>query len=96
MIQDISEVFEKFEDEFLEFELIELPRSKRPDLHAFLLLDDLVPGCRDMVCAAEHDKFFIDVSPDDLAAVATEDQIKELVRCGIRYDSDTDSLAMFA
>jgi len=28
--------------------------------------------------------------------VATEDDILTLTRCGVHYDSDTDSLAMFA
>lgn len=96
MIENIQAVFDKFDDEFLKFERVENKRSKRPDLHAFLLLDELVPGTSDMVCAAEHDEFFIEVSPEKLAEVATEDQIRDLVRCGVRYSSEVDSLAMFA
>lgn len=30
-----------------------------------------------------------------LAAVATEQDVLDLVRCGVRYDEDTDSLAKF-
>jgi hypothetical protein len=93
---DIREVFEKNEDEFLKFDRVESPRSSRPDLNAFLLLDFLVPGKVDMVCAAEHDEIFLDVSPEKLAEVATEAQIVELIRCGVRYDESVDSLAMFA
>jgi hypothetical protein len=37
---------------------------KRPDLHAFLLLDRLVPGDHDMITAATHDEFFLGVSPE--------------------------------
>lgn len=84
------------DDEFLKFDRIENPRSKRPDLHAFLLLDELVPGTSDMIAAAEHDEFFIQVSPEALAKVATVEQVRELSRCGVRYDSSNDSLAMFA
>ena len=94
-LDEMTEIFDG-EDEFLQFEKVENKRSKRPDLHAFLLLDELVPGNRGIVAAAEHDEFFIGVSPEDLAAAATKEQIVELMRCGVRYDSSLDSLAMFA
>lgn len=86
------------EEEFLQFGRIPEERrlSNRADLHAFLLLDQLVPGTGDMVSAAEHDEFFLDVSPDELAKVATEEQITDLIRCGVRYHMEFDCLAMFA
>lgn len=90
---DIEKTFESCDDEFLHFERIENPRSKRPDLHAFLLLDELCPGDRDMVVAAEHDEIYLVVELDELAAIATLDQIKELVRCGVRCGED--GLCMF-
>jgi hypothetical protein len=93
---NIAEVFEKYSDEeFLKFDRVENKRSKRADLHAFLLLDTLIPGDSDMVSAAEYDEIFLEVSPDKLAEVATEEQVLELIRCGVRLDSYTDSLAMF-
>jgi hypothetical protein len=95
-MDDLKAVFEKFDDEYLKFERIENPRSKRPDLHAFLLLDELVPGTTDMVSAAEHDEFFLEVDPEELAKVATEDHIRDLHRCGVRYDESVNSLCMFA
>ena len=82
-------------DEFLKFDRVQNKRSRRPDLHAFLLLDELVPGRSCMVDAAEHDEIFLDTPLDELEKVVTEDQIVELVRCGVRMDSFTDSLAMF-
>lgn len=95
-MSDIKALFEKHDEEFLKFERIENPRSKRPDLHAFMLLDELVPGDRDIISAAEHDEFYLSIEPDTLAAVASESQIRDLCRCGIRYDADTDSLCMFS
>jgi hypothetical protein len=92
---DIEATFEKYDEEFLEFGRVQNKRSKRPDLHAFLLLDELVPGKSDIVSCAEHDEIWLDVSPDELAEVATEEQILELHRCGVRYDGGTDSLALF-
>lgn len=85
--------FEQFADDFSRFEDIPQPRSRRPDLHAFLLLDELLPGTRDMVCAAEHDEIFLDVDLKALALVVTDEQIHELVRCGVRFESE--GLCMF-
>ena len=90
---DLEATFEKFEDEYIQFERIENKLHARPDIHAFILLDKLVPGHRDMVCAAEHDEIYLDVDTEALALVATEDDILQLVRCGVRLDDD--SLAMF-
>lgn len=91
------EQYEKYGDEFLEFKRVKNKRSKRADLHAFLLLDELCPSIKglDIVRGAEHDEIWLEVDPKKLAKVATEQQIIELIRCGVRYDEDTDSLAMF-
>lgn len=91
-----SEQYDTYHDEYLKFDRVQNKTSNRADLHAFMLLDKLVPGKCDIVSAASHDEIWMGVSPDDLSKVATEEQIIELIRCGVRYDSDTDSLAMFA
>ena len=93
---NLAEVFEKFDDDYIKFERIENKLSGRPDLHAFLLLDKLMPGTRDMVSAAKHDEIYLDVDCEKLAEVASEDDILTLTRCGVRYEGDTDSLCMFA
>lgn len=95
---DLEAVFEKFdsdhEDEFLRFERIEHKLSRRPDIHAFLLLDKLVPGDRDMVAGAKHDEISLDVEVEELAKVATEEDIRDLVRCGVMLDGGS-YLSMF-
>lgn len=94
----LQEIIEKFgddeTDEFLKFDRVTNKLSNRPDLHAFLLLDRLVPRDRDMVSGAAHDEIYLDVEPAELEGI-TEEQVVELIRCGVRYDSHTDSLAMF-
>jgi hypothetical protein len=93
---DIHETFEKFNDEYFNFDSIKNKFHSRPDLCAFLLLDKLLPNDgRDMVCGAEHDEIFLDADLERLAEVATEEDVLTLTRCGVRYDSDTGSLAMF-
>lgn len=85
-----------YDGEYLEFSRIQAPLHPRPDVCAFLMLHALVPGTRDMVSAAEHDEIWLDVDCEALASVVTEGQIVDLIRCGVRYDDDTESLAMFA
>jgi hypothetical protein len=95
MERDIYEIFESFDDDYLEFEKVENKRSNRKDLHAFLLLDELFPTDKksDIICNAEHDEFWLDISFEQIEKL-TDDQILELVRCGVRFDDD--SLCMLA
>ncbi len=90
-----QEQYEKYENEFLKFDRVENKTSNRPDLHALNLLDKLVPGDCDIVRAAAHDQIWLEVTPEQLSAVATEKQIIELIRCGIFIESETYSLSMF-
>lgn len=95
MSNRLYELFEKHNDIYLKFEeVIENPRSRRPDLHAFLLLDELMPENRDIVNAAEHDVIYLDIDVDELEKVVSEDHIKELVACGVSFDSEYDCLSM--
>ncbi len=93
--EELIELFKKHDDEYIRFERVENKLSTRPDLHAFITLDKIFPSEHDMVSCAEHDEIWISVTPEQLAEKATEELIIELSRCGIRYDSSADSLAMF-
>ena len=93
---DIPKIFDEHgETEYLEFTRIKTPLHRRPDMHAFLLLDSLVPGNRDIVIAAEHDEIWLKVEPADIADIATKEQVVELIRCGVRLDEDGDCFCMF-
>lgn len=93
---DIKAAFDKHEGEFLKFDRVENKQCSRPDLCAFLLLDRLLPNeGRDIISAAEHDEIFLDTDISKLSEVSTEDDILMLVRCGVIYDSYTDTLSMF-
>ncbi len=91
----IENFFEDNEGEYLKFESFVNPPSTRPDLSAFLILNDLFPSSKDIVSAAAHDEIWLRIDCDELAAKATEEQLLNLMRCGIRYDSSVESLAMF-
>lgn len=94
---NLSELFQKYEDEFLKYERIENPPSQHPDICAFLLLERLVPAKKNlkMIDGADHDIIYIITDAQKLAEVATEDDIRYLVRCGVMYDEDNESLTMF-
>lgn len=92
---DLTEAFASHDDEFLKFGDIEQPRHSRPDLCAFLMLADVVPQAGDMVVGAAHDQIWLGVDCEKLAAVATDDLIRDLARCGVFYDDDVESLSMF-
>ncbi len=85
----------RFEDEYLKFERVENPLCERPDLCAFLLLHRLVPSNQDIISATAHDEIYLSVDMDALHEKASDDDLLTLVRCGVRYDSSYDCLAMF-
>jgi hypothetical protein len=93
---DIEELFEKHEEEFLKFDRIKNKLSKRPDLHAFILLDSILPSDYDIVSGAGHDEIWLNINIEELAQKATEEQIIDLYRCGVHYFSEYDCLGMFA
>lgn len=83
------------DEEHCKFDRVQGKKSGRGDLHAFMLLDRLLPGRQDIIGCAEHDQVWLSVDADDLAKVCTEDDVIELLRCGVTYDEDTQSLHMF-
>ena len=93
----LESFFDRHSKEYLKFERIENKRSTRPDLHAFLLLEELAPAEKegqDMVCAAEHDIIYLVSNLSLVAKNATDEQLLELHRCGVMISEE--SLAMFA
>lgn len=94
-LEEMIAVFKEIGDEYLEFDRVEHKLSARPDLHAFLLLDQLVPDAQDMVCAAEHDVVYLQPDATELANKLTRQQIIDLCRCGVRYSSEHECLCMF-
>lgn len=93
--EEMHALFEKHADASHRFDLVETKKSSRPDLHAFLLLEELCPSDEDLISASEHDEIYFSVSPEELAEVVTEDLVLELRRCGVRYDRGLSSMMMY-
>ena len=81
--------------EFIYFERIKVPRHPRPDLCAFLMLHELLGGDETLIYRAENDEIFLRVDTDLLAMRADSDFIRDLVRCGVRYNESTNTISMF-
>ena len=99
MSDKTEELVEQLRDWFISHQETEYlngwaQRTERLDLAGFIRLDKLVPGQRDIIVAAEHDQIWLSVSLEDLAGVATEEDVIYLIRCGIMFDENNDSLRM--
>lgn len=87
----LRERFEKFDDDFLKFSDIANPVHRRPDICAFLMIDAISPGLNDIVQSAEHDVIYLAGDIED----ATDEQIRDLRRCGVFFDPQVESIGMF-
>lgn len=87
-VDEMIALREKHDDEFLEFKKVKDRRSNRPDLHALLLLDSLCPGDKDAISASEHDVAYLSFDVEKVAAAITEDQVVELMRCGVHIGDE--------
>lgn len=92
----LKEMFDATNKDYLDFDRVENPLSKRADLCAFMMLDKLLPDSGDLISATEHDEFYLSVDCEALAKVATVEIVRYLSRCGVRYSEDHDCLCMFA
>lgn len=87
--QELVDLFEMHIDgEYLEDERLTEVHTKRNDLNGFMILERLVPGKRDIIAHARHDKIYLEIDLNNLAAVATEEDVKNLLRCGVMYSDD--------
>jgi len=92
--EEIIEVFKTHDDEYASFDKIKGKLSSRPDIHAFILLNLMVPGKTDMITSSGHDEIYLDVEIDELVEEnATKNQIIDLIRCGVILE-DEDYLLM--
>jgi len=98
---NISIISETHEDEFLKFDRVENKRHPRRDLHAMLLMAEILPSIRNIISAAEHNKVWFECGELDnnkeyeTLWPITEDQVVELLRCGVSFDDSTESFYLF-
>ncbi len=91
----LKEMFDQCDADYRDCDGVVNKRSQRADLHAFIMLDELCPGGGDIITASEHDEFYLSIDCDELETKATPEIIRDLSRCGIRYDKSNHCLCMF-
>ncbi|MCA9496503.1 MAG: hypothetical protein KC589_06160 [Nanoarchaeota archaeon] len=83
---------EQEEFEFNHFERIENPKSLRQDVCAMLILDSIIPSEKNLIKSIESYNngklmyFILNISDTEIEELLTEDDIIDLLRCGIFYD----------
>ena len=83
---------EQEEFEFNHFERIVNPKSLRQDVCAILILDSLIPSGNNLIQSIESYNdgnlmyFILNVSDVEIEELLTEDDIVDLLRCGVFYD----------
>jgi len=82
------ELFEKFESDQYKFEDVEHKMSQRPDIHALMMLDKLAPNNSCAIVSTDYDVVYLAFDPDIVSNNVTEDQVRDLVRCGVLFDGD--------
>jgi hypothetical protein len=90
--------FEAFVDEhyrdFLKDKELQFERVfNRNDLEIFYRLDKLFPSEEDIVCAAEHDEIFLNITISDILTCCTKEEFLDLIRLGVRV-SDWGNLRL--
>ena len=96
--EQLEDLFDKHEDEYLNFEKIPKAqrRHHRPDICAFIFIDEKMPGKGDIISGSRFDEYTIDAGPEnyDDPWPLTEDDVIYLLRCGISWqDGGLYSLA---
>lgn len=84
-METVAKLFEKHKNEYLQFHLVENKRSTRRDVNALLLLAEWFPRSGNLISATRRDEIRLDVIEPEISKL-TEDQIIELLRCGVLLD----------
>jgi hypothetical protein len=93
----LKELFKKHGTERNKFDRVENKYSKRHDLHAFILIDKILVDLEDqydIISGATHDEIYLNADVEELARLITEEQVIELIRCGVRF-TEFGILGMF-
>ena len=85
-VEELIYFFEKHDNCYLKGSVI--GPTDRSDLNALILLNRLVPGKSRIVACAEDDEMYLDVAMEDLAAVASEEDVVTLIRLGVIHDQE--------
>lgn len=90
----INDIY-KHHEEYLKFDRVENPLHPRPDICALLMLDKIMPkSSGNIISDAFHEEVFLAVDVDTFLIIATEEEVIDLIRCGITYNAHYNKLCL--
>lgn len=91
---DVKELFDKYEDEYLNYRVDPALEGK---VHDFIVFEALVPFVErgDLVGNYGYEEIYLNVDVEKVLSKLTEDEIVRLIRCGLRYSEDRECFVMF-
>ncbi len=89
----VLEVFKKYKNEAHKFDLVENKKSLRPDLHILLKIDEWFPDTEQIIGAIIKRNVCINLQVEQIETL-TEDQVIELIRCGVNYHGTYECLTI--
>lgn len=95
--KNLKKLFEKHEDESRNFQRIVNPPSKRQDLCACLILEKFVKNeTADIIEDCDNHEIFFNVDLEKLAKNITEEEVINLIRCGVHFPGERrDTMSMY-
>jgi len=94
--EEFRDIFNSDYKDYRQFSKVEQQYGSSPDLHAFILLNKLVPIKTNIIVVTEYDKIWLAQDMADLIkAGITKNQALELRRCGVSLDDQAGELFMF-
>lgn len=96
---NLKQFMARWDVEFGKFERIKNPTSSHRDLCAMLILSKFMTNPRTSVINSvesnSRDGFIVfEPSTHDVETMATEEQVIDLIRCGVRYNGEYGALVM--
>ena len=95
---ELIDTFEFHQSEFLRFDRVDPQLNTRRDLHAMLFLAQMFEGNYNnssvIISDADHDVIYFNVDIEEFRSSINVEDIIDLIRCGVIYDSHHDTLKM--
>lgn len=94
--EEFIEIWNLHDNEYLKFKEIKNPPCESSDLSAFMLIHKfMIDKEADIIISSEHDEIYLSSIDTLNLEIIKEEDIINLIRCGVRYDQNYECLSMF-
>lgn len=91
---NVKELFEKHENEFLNYRA---DPSLEDKVHDFVVFESLVKFVKrgDLIGNLGYEEIYLNVDVAEVVNTLSEDALVKLIRCGLRYSDEHECFVMF-